>query len=378
MSSFKIISKDLGSNARLGELQTAHGKIQTPVFMPVGTRGAVKGITPEQLNATGASIILANTYHLLLRPGPEIVEQLGGLHKLMAWDGPILTDSGGYQVFSLSTLNRIGDQGVAFSSHIDGAATYLDAAVAIRVQNLLGADIIMCFDECTPFPCESGKLKKAVERTIRWAQECKEAHSNPGQKLFGIVQGGIDLELRSQCAAELSKLDFDGYAIGGLSVGEGHDNMINTVRHTAPLLPADKPRYLMGVGMPADIIAAVAAGVDMFDCVLPTRNGRNGFAFTQNGALRMRNNAHINDKTPIEEDCDCYCCRNFSRGAVRHFFNVGEMLGPILLSIHNLRFYQRLMNEIRANIGKNCFSEWSAGQIEKFRECCLIRNNAEI
>ena len=374
MSSFNVISKDSTSNARLGELQTAHGTIQTPVFMPVGTRGAVKGLTPEQLKETGAAVILANTYHLLLRPGPEMIQELGGLHKLMAWDGPILTDSGGYQVFSLSTLNRIGDDGVAFSSHIDGAATYLDAAVATRVQNLLGADIIMCFDECTPYPCEHDKLEKAVERTIRWAEQCKEAHKNTNQILFGIVQGGTDLELRSNCAAELTKLDFDGYAIGGLSVGEGHDNMISTVEHTAPLLPINKPRYLMGVGMPSDIIAAVAAGIDMFDCVLPTRNGRNGFAFTQNGALRMRNSAHINDSTPVEPECDCYCCRKFSRGAIRHFFNVGEMLGPILLSIHNLRFYQRLMQEIRHNISKNSFGPWASQQIEKFRQCCLIRN----
>jgi queuine tRNA-ribosyltransferase len=367
MKSFKVITQDSDSRARLGLLETAHGTVQTPVFMPVGTRGAVKGITPEQLRQTGATIVLGNTYHLLLRPGPEVVEQLGGLHKLMGWDGPILTDSGGYQVFSLSTLNRIGEDGVAFSSHIDGANTYIDAAVATQVQNRLGADIIMCFDECTPYPCEKQKLQKAVERTLRWASQCKDAHGNPRQMLFGIVQGGIDLELRSCCAAELAKLDFDGYAIGGLSVGEGHDNMISTVGHTAPLLPAEKPRYLMGVGMPEDILAAVAAGVDMFDCVLPTRNGRNGFAFTESGPLRMRNNVHINDTSPIEEGCDCYCCQNFGRGAIRHFFNVGEMLGPILLSLHNLSFYQRLMKNIRENIESHRFGRWARDKIEKFR-----------
>jgi queuine tRNA-ribosyltransferase len=374
MSSFEIISQDSGSGARRGQLQTAHGTVQTPVFMPVGTRGAVKGITPEQLKETGATIVLANTYHLLLRPGPEMVEQLGGLHKLMAWDGPILTDSGGYQVFSLSMLNRIGEDGVAFSSHIDGAQTYIDAAVATQMQNRLGADIIMCFDECTPYPCEKEKLHKAVERTLRWAKVCKDGHSNPSQLLFGIVQGGIDLELRSRCADELAKLDFDGYAIGGLSVGEGHDYMVKTVEHTAPLVPADKPRYLMGVGMPADIIAAVAAGVDMFDCVLPTRNGRNGFAFTESGALRLRNNVHISDTAPVEQGCECYCCRNFSRGAIRHFFNVGEMLGPILLSLHNLSFYQRLMKNIRDNIQGGTFADWAKEQIVRFQQCDMIRN----
>jgi queuine tRNA-ribosyltransferase len=377
MDSFKVISQDSGSKARLGRLHTPHGTVQTPVFMPVGTRGAVKGITPQQLKETGATVVLANTYHMLLRPGPEIVEQLGGLHKLMAWDGPILTDSGGYQVFSLSTLNRIGEDGVKFSSHIDGSPIYMDAAVATKVQNQLGADIIMCFDECTPYPCEKEKLQKAVERTLRWAKLCKDTHGNPRQLLFGIVQGGIDLELRTYCAGELQKNDFDGYAIGGLSVGEGHDNMIRTVQHTAPLLPAEKPRYLMGVGMPADIIAAVAAGVDMFDCVLPTRNGRNGTAFTESGILKMRNNVHINDTAPIEDGCDCYCCKNFSRGAVRHFFNVGEMLGPILLSIHNLHFYQRLMKNIREHIAANTFAQWAIEQMAKYQKLSIIRTSVE-
>jgi queuine tRNA-ribosyltransferase len=367
MSSFKIISQDSASQARLGELQTAHGTVQTPAFMPVGTRGAVKGITPRQLRETGTTIVLANTYHLLLRPGPQMVEQLGGLHKLMGWDGPILTDSGGYQVFSLSTINQVDDEGVTFASHIDGAPVYIDALVATKVQNKLGADIIMCFDECAPFPCEEQKLHKAVERTLRWAGKCRKTHSNPRQLLFGIVQGGTDLELRSHCAMELARLDFDGYAIGGLSVGEGHDNMIKTVQHTTPLLPGNKPRYLMGVGMPADIIAAVAAGVDMFDCVLPTRNGRNGFAFTETGSVRIRNNLHTTDDAPIEQGCDCYCCKNFGRGAIRHFFNVGEMLGPILLSLHNLSFYQRLMKKIRENIANSTFSQWAGEHTFRYK-----------
>jgi queuine tRNA-ribosyltransferase len=364
MSDFEIIHRDSGSSGRRGLLTTSHGKVETPAFMPVGTAGAVKGISPQQLKETGAEIVLANTYHLLVRPGIDAVEALGGLHKLMAWDGPILTDSGGYQIFSLSGLTRVDDDGVEFASHVDGAKIYLNAETVTTIQNRLGADIIMCFDECAHFPCDDAQLNKTVERTIRWAQECKQAHSNNSQMLFGIVQGGINPDLRIYCADELVKLDFDGYAIGGLSVGEGHADMIKTVAHTTQFLPKDKPRYLMGVGTPGDIIAAVKAGVDMFDCVLPTRNGRNAFAFTENGPLRLRNNAHINDTRGIEAGCDCYCCENFSRGALRHFFNVGEMLGPILVSMHNLRFYQRLMGKIRQLIEKNKFAEWSVEQLK--------------
>jgi len=365
MSNFEILSTDCCSAARLGLLTTAHGKVETPVFMPVGTAGAVKGITPQQLEETGSVLVLANTYHLLLRPGVETVEKLGGLHKLMAWNNPILTDSGGYQIFSLSPLARIDDDGVEFASHIDGATIYLNAEIATKIQNRLGADIITCFDQCTPFPCDDSQLKKAVKRTIHWAKLAKDAHANPDQLLFGIVQGGIDLPLRKHCACELVKLDFDGYAIGGLSVGEGHEDMIRTVSHTTRILPGDKPRYLMGVGTPADIIAAVKAGVDMFDCVLPTRNGRNAFAFTENGPLRLRNSVYTSDTSPIEASCDCYCCRNFSRAALRHFFNVGEMLGPVLVSLHNLRFYQRLMAKIRQILKENKFSDWAKEQLKK-------------
>jgi queuine tRNA-ribosyltransferase len=359
MSNFQVLHTDSGSAARLGLLKTTHGTVETPVFMPVGTAGAVKGITPQQLKETGSELILANTYHLLLRPGVETVEQLGGLHKFMAWDGPILTDSGGYQVFSLSSLTKIDDDGVEFASHIDGAKIYLNAETATEIQNRLGVDIIMCFDQCAPFPIETPQLKKAVDRTIFWAKRAKKAHNKANQLLFGIVQGGIDPELRTYCASELVKTGFDGYAIGGLSVGEGHENMIKTVSHTAQLLPKDKPRYLMGVGTPADIIAAVRAGVDMFDCVLPTRNGRNAYAFTENGPLRLRNNVHIKDAGPIEADCDCYCCRNFSRASLRHFFKSGEMLGPILVSLHNITFYQRLMRQIRQAIKRGNFADWA-------------------
>jgi len=392
MPNFEILSTDRCSEARRGLLTTAHGKVETPAFCPVGTAGAVKGITPQQLKETGADIILANTYHLLLRPGVDVVETLGGLHKFMAWNKTILSDSGGYQVFSLSfshevtksrrklkvkknkydepsypgaLVTKINDDGVEFASHIDGEKIYLNAEITTEIQNRLAADIIMCFDQCTPFPCEDSQLKKAVERTIRWARRAKVAHSNDGQLLFAVVQGGINPELRTYCATELVKLDFDGYAIGGLSVGEGHENMIKTVSHTTALLPEHKVRYLMGVGTPADIIAAVAAGVDMFDCVLPTRNGRNAFAFTENGPLRLRNNANINDTEPIQAACDCYCCKNFSRGTLRHFFNVGEMLGPILVSLHNLRFYQRLMARIRGAIERSEFADWAAEQLKK-------------
>ena len=364
MSDFEILYRDVDTAGRRGLLTTAHGKIETPAFMPVGTVGAVKGISPEQLMETGADIVLANTYHLLVRPGVDVVESLGGLHKLMGWDGPILTDSGGYQIFSLGGLTKVDNDGVEFASHVDGAKIYLNAEIATTIQNRLGADIIMCFDECAHFSCNDAQLKKAVERTIRWAQQCKQAHDNDRQMLFGIVQGGIDPDLRSYCAGELLKLDFDGYAIGGLSVGEEYEDMIKTVAHTTQLLPEDKPRYLMGVGMPRDIISAVKAGVDMFDCVLPTRNGRNAFAFTEDGPVRLRNNAHINDTQPIEAGCDCYCCRRFSRGALRHFFNVGEMLGPILVSLHNLRFYQRLMAKIRVLIEKNEFGNWAAKELK--------------
>ncbi|RKY09207.1 MAG: tRNA guanosine(34) transglycosylase Tgt [Planctomycetota bacterium] len=364
---FELTAEDTNSSARCGRLGTAHGVVETPVFMPVGTRGSVKGLTPAQLTEAGSTIVLANTYHILLRPGVDVVRSLGGLHSLMGWDGPILTDSGGYQVFSLSSLNRIGDDGVEFASHIDGGRVYLDARTATEVQNALGADIIMCFDECAPYPCEPKRLKGAVERTIRWAKQCKEAHANADQLLFGIVQGGIDGELRRWCSRQLTDMNFDGYAIGGLSVGEGHDNMVRTVRRTAPLLPEDRPRYLMGVGMPADIIAAVQAGVDMFDCVLPTRNGRNAFAFVPDGAIRLRNSSHTDDPAPVQADCPCYCCRNFSRAALRHFFNVGEMLGPILLSIHNITFYQRLMSTIRRRIALGVFDEWATERISNIQ-----------
>lgn len=368
MLGFTVTHADTHTQARQGLLTTHHGTVRTPAFMPIGTAGAVKGILPQQLKDLGADMVLANTYHFMIRPGVEVVEKLGGLHRFMAWDRPILTDSGGYQVFSLSALNRIDDQGVEFASHLDGQRLYLDAKSATEIQNRLGADVIMCFDQCTHFPAQPDELRVAVNRTIRWAAQCKAAHRNPKQMLFGIVQGGIDLDLRGDCAQALMDLDFSGYAIGGLSVGEGHAHLVRTVAHTAPLLPSDKPRYLMGAGTPADLIASVKAGIDMFDCVLPTRNGRNGFAFRAGGPLRMRNSVHAQSDEPVDHDCDCYCCQNYTRAALRHFFKYNEMLGPILLSLHNLSFYQRLMAQIRQKIETNEFAAWAETELPRYRE----------
>ena len=307
-------------------------------------------------------MVLANTCHLLARPGVAAVESLGGLHRFMGWEGPILTDSGGYQVFSLKSLREINDEKdeVEFASPYDGARLILSAKRATRVQNRLGADIIMAFDECVSLPCERGRLARAVERTIRWAQQSLEAHQREDQWLFGIVQGGTDKELRSYCSEELKKMTFDGYAIGGLSVGEGREEMMATVEHTTSLLPEDKPRYLMGVGTPRELVRAIGLGVDMFDCVLPTRNGRNAFAFVREGGLRLRNEQYKTDRRPLDERCDCYTCRNFSRGYLRHLIMVKEMAGPILVSLHNLAFYQWLMAQTRLAIREDNYSNWAA------------------
>ncbi len=348
MPLFPLTITHRDDKARTGVYHTAHGDVETPAFMPVGTAGSVKGVTPIQLVGTGAQMILANTYHLQLRPTAEAVRDLGGLHKFMGWDGPILTDSGGYQVFSLAEINKITDDGVDFRSHIDGTRMRLDPKIATHVQNMLGADVIMAFDECPPLPCDQETLVRAVERTIRWAAQCKEHHGRPqDQALFGIVQGGLDVDLRCRCAEGLIDIDLDGYAIGGLSVGETHQEMATVLPPIAEALPVDRVRYLMGVGMPRDLLVAVQAGVDLFDCVLPTRNGRNSQAFTRRGTLNLRNETHRLATRPLEDDCDCETCRRFSRGYIRHLFNAGEMLGPTLTSIHNLRFFQRFMSRVR-------------------------------
>jgi queuine tRNA-ribosyltransferase len=353
---FELLSTDAATRARRGRVTTRHGAFDTPAFMPVGTQGTVKGILPDQIAATGSQIILGNTYHLMLRPGEKVVAELGDLHRFMGWPGPILTDSGGFQVFSLADINKIGDDGVTFKSHVDGAMHHLTPQRSMQIQNDLGADIIMAFDEC-PDPNKPREYQQlAVERTLRWAQQCVEAHARPkDQSLFGIVQGGVDRELREHCAAELIKLDLPGYAVGGLAVGEGFEAMKQVLDYTTPVLPADKPRYLMGVGFPRDIVAGVASGIDMFDCVMPTRHGRNAYAFTASGAIRLRNSQYARDIGPIEPGCDCFACKNFTRGAIRHFFFAGEMLGPILASVHNIRFYQRLMSDLRSAISNGSF-----------------------
>jgi queuine tRNA-ribosyltransferase len=345
--------------ARRGRVSTRHGAFDTPAFMPVGTQGSIKGILPDQVAATGAQIILANTYHLMLRPGEDVVSELGELHRFMGWSGPILTDSGGFQVFSLSDINQVSDSGVRFKSHFDGRMVELTPQRSIEVQNALGADIIMCFDECPPAGAPVEYHELAVRRTLRWAEESAAAHGRMAdQSLFGIVQGGVHRVLRERCASKLVELGFPGYAIGGLAVGEGFSAMVDVLGYTVGLLPADRPRYLMGVGYPRDIVAAVAAGVDMFDCVLPTRNGRNAYAFTATGALRLRNSQYQRDGRPIEDGCDCHACRNFGRGAIRHFFFAGEMLGPVLVSVHNMRFYQRLMADARKAIAEARFEQF--------------------
>jgi queuine tRNA-ribosyltransferase len=358
---YELLRKDPTTAARLGRVTTRHGVFDTPAYMPVGTQGTIKGLTPDHVAATGSQCILANTYHLMLRPGERVVADLGDLHRFMAWPGPILTDSGGFQVFSLADLNKITDAGVTFKSHVDGSLVHLDPRRSMEVQNALGADIIMAFDECPAADAPKEYHVTAVERTLRWAEQCIAAHGRPNdQSLFGIVQGGTDSELRRHCAEELLKLNFPGYAIGGLAVGEGFEAMKAVLADTTPLLPEGKPRYLMGVGFPRDIAAAVASGVDMFDCVMPTRNGRNAYAFTNQGPMRLRNSQYARDVRPIEEGCDCYACRTFTRGAIRHYFFASEMLGPILVSAHNIRFFQRFMADIRSAIAAESFGSFLA------------------
>ncbi len=347
--------------ARRGVLRTPHGDVDTPMFMPVGTVATVKGLTPDQVAATGARILLANTYHLALRPGDELVAELGGLHRFMHWDGPILTDSGGYQVFSLAGARKITDHGASFKSHIDGRPLELTPEKAVEIQQNLGSDIAMVLDECPPGDADGAVLRAAVRRSLLWAERCKAHHTRADQAQFAIVQGGTDVGLRAECARELVAMDFPGYALGGFSVGEAPEAMHAALPECAALLPADKPRYLMGVGRPEDLLVGVGAGIDLFDCVMPTRSGRNALAFTGAGTMRLRNARHRRDPAPLESGCPCYCCANFSRAYLHHLFAADEMLGPTLLSLHNVTYYLRLMRGARDAIEAGQFAEYAAG-----------------
>jgi len=357
--SFQVDATD--GAARRGRLQTAHGLIDTPAFMPVGTAATVKAMFPETVAATGAQIVLANTYHLMLRPGPERVAKLGGVRKMMNWPGPLLTDSGGYQVMSLAKLRKMSEDGVTFQSHIDGSRHHLTPERSIQIQHQLDATITMAFDECTPFPAEKSAVVESMRMSMRWAKRSKEAYvARPGYGLFGIVQGGIHEDLRAESAAALRALDFEGYAIGGLAVGEGQDLMFATLDVTMPHMPEDKPRYLMGVGKPLDIVGAVQRGCDMFDCVLPTRSGRTAQAFTRFGTLNMRNARHADDPRPLDETVDCPASRTYSRAYYHHLIRCDEVLGMMLLSWHNVAFYQQMMKELRAAIAAGNLSAYAA------------------
>ena len=355
---FELLKVDDSCKARLGRLTTAHGVVDTPVFMSVGTQGTVKAIDPRELREMGTPIILGNTYHLSIRPGLEIIRAAGGLHSFINWPYPILTDSGGFQVFSLATIRKIQPHGVEFRSHLDGSLLFLGPKEAMAIQRELGSDIAMVFDDCPPHTSTPREFRAAVERTVRWARECREQPRAAGQLVFGIVQGGTDPSLRELCARELIATGFDGYAIGGVSVGEPEPEMFRAIELTEQFLPAGQPRYAMGLGTPAQLVELVARGVDMFDCVLPTRVARNGTAFTRKGSISIKGGAQKADFRPIEADCDCFACRHFTRAYLRHLLNVGEILGLRMLSVHNTRMYLRVMEDIRRNIAAGTFNEF--------------------
>ncbi len=365
---YELIAEDTETGARAGVLHTPHGKIETPIFMPVGTQATVKTLDQHDLIEAQAQIILGNAYHLYLRPGHELIDRMGGLHQFMNWSRPILTDSGGFQVFSLGDLNKISEEGVRFQSHLDGSSHLFTPESVMEIEHGLGADIIMAFDECTPYPCERDYAEKSMRRTLRWAERCIKRHQElsaqrthrPPQALFGIVQGSVYPDLRRTCAQELIQMDLPGYAIGGLAVGEPRDSMFGMIRETTPLLPNSKPRYLMGVGLPNDLVEAVGAGVDMFDCVVPTRNARNGTVFARNGRLRLKNAAHAEDPQPLESDCACKTCSHYSRAYLRHLFKTNEVLGMHLATFHNVFFFQQLMRDMRYAIISGHFAAWQA------------------
>ena len=364
---YELIKTCKQTGARLGRLHTPHGVIETPIFMPVGTQATVKAMTPEELKEIGSQIILSNTYHLYMRPGHDLIERAGGLHKFMNWDKPILTDSGGFQVFSLGPLRKIKEEGVEFRSHLDGSKHFLSPEKATEIQNALGSDIIMAFDECAPYPADRQYVKNSLERTTRWLERCKAAHKYPEkQALFGIVQGGMYRELREQSAKEITAIDLPGYAIGGLSVGEPKDMMYEVLDYTVPLLPEDKPRYLMGVGSPDDLLEGVLRRIDMFDCVLPTRIARNGTAMTSQGKVVVRNASYAEDFTSLDSECDCYTCKNYTKAYLRHLIKCNEILGARLLTIHNLRFLLKMMENVREAIKEDRLLDYKKDFFEKY------------
>jgi len=370
--SFQLHHTDTHTAARCSTFHTPHGRVEMPAFMPVGTAGSVKGLEIEQIRATGTQVILGNTYHLTLRPGEKVVEALGGLHRFTGWDGPILTDSGGFQLFSLAHRTKVSEEGARFRSHIDGRLLHLSPEQAVEIQQALGSDVAMVLDHVVGLPNEPEAIRDATERTVRWAERSLAAASRADQALFAIVQGGLDAELRRRCASQLAEMDFQGFAVGGLSVGEEPAEMYRVLEATVPALPPDRPRYLMGVGRPEDLLEAVRRGIDLFDCVMPTRNGRNAMAFTDEGSLRLRNLRYETDPSPIQDGCPCPACRR-SRGYIRHLFMAGEMLGPVLLSIHNLTYYQRLLADARCAIRADRFPEFYR---EKMAGWSNLRNMA--
>lgn len=358
MFTFNLLKKDSATDARVGKIHTNHGEINTPAFIPVGTQATIKALTPEDLKGLGAEIILCNTYHLFLRPGHELIKRLGGLHRFMHWDYPLLTDSGGFQVYSISANQKVSEEGIAFKSHLDGSRHFLTPELCMEVQEALGADVVMCLDECVPYPSSYEYVHDSLKRTTRWAKRCQESKKREAQTLFGIVQGGMFKDLREQSARELVNLNFDGYAIGGLSVGESTSKMREMVEHGAALLPREKPRYLMGVGTPEDIVESVKRGIDMFDCVLPTRNARNGMLFTSFGKIVIKNARHRSEDIPIDPNCTCYTCTHYSRAYLHHLFSAKEILSSRLNTIHNLFYYLSLIKELRMAILEGRFDHF--------------------
>jgi queuine tRNA-ribosyltransferase len=368
---FTLLKNDSETSARLGKISTDHGEISTPVFIPVGTQATVKSLTPEELKELGAEIILSNTYHLYLRPGHELIKCLGGLHKFMHWDYPLLTDSGGFQVYSISANQKVAEEGINFQSHLDGSRHFLSPELCMEIQEALGTDIAMCLDECVPYPASYEYTNDSLERTTRWAKRCQNSKKRKEQALFSIVQGGMFKDLREKSARALVDLDFDGYAVGGLSVGESTSLMLEIVEYTTALLPEQKPRYLMGVGRPEDMVEAVKRGIDMFDCVLPTRNARNGMLFTSAGKIVIKNARHKSEDISIDPHCNCYTCKHYSRAYLHHLFAAKEILSSILNTIHNLYYYLNLMAEIRTSIKEGTFARFC----QKFYELRSTQEN---